>query len=205
MGEKIIQPPFYNSGFYNTGAGGGSFDYVKIGDRNYRTVRIYNKLWLAENLEYSIAGGGTQKYYSDNQYKHQCGIYYDWTKVIFLENNKNDLLPEGWRVPTREDFSSLKNALGAEGSRQIKIEDDTIANNFPSNWGGDNTTNFSAIPSANDINNFEYFGSRAYYWTITEYSSTHAYTMLLKNDDPEIIENWNAKTGCMSIRLCKDI
>lgn len=23
MGEKIIQPPFYNSGFYNTGAGGG--------------------------------------------------------------------------------------------------------------------------------------------------------------------------------------
>lgn len=24
MGERIIQPPFYNSGFYNTGAGGGS-------------------------------------------------------------------------------------------------------------------------------------------------------------------------------------
>lgn len=190
---------------YNTGAGGGGVAYIKIGGRNYKYVRIGDKLWLAENLEYSIDSSGTQKYYTDDQYKHQCGLYYDWTKAIFLENNKNDLLPDGWRVPTRTDFASLKNYLGSEGARQIKIQDGTIANNFPNDWGGDNTTNFSALPSANSVNNFEYFGTRAYYWSITEYSTTHAYTMLLKNDDPEIIENWNVKTGCMSIRLCKDL
>lgn len=30
MGEKIIQPPFYNSGFYNTGAGGAGDDSPDI-------------------------------------------------------------------------------------------------------------------------------------------------------------------------------
>lgn len=40
MGEKIIQPPFYNSGFYNTGAGGGFNDALFFSNFVKRTGTI---------------------------------------------------------------------------------------------------------------------------------------------------------------------
>lgn len=51
MGEKIIQPPFYNSGFYNTGNGGGGVDIDKsIFSVLYPTTQ-YRDIIFEEKIE----------------------------------------------------------------------------------------------------------------------------------------------------------
>lgn len=114
MCEKIIQPPFYNSGFYNTGAGGGgggdSIYRVTIDGRVYPVTRItgdgYDKYWTCVNL-YCTTGMTADIHYKINSSYHNF-VYYKKNSLSLIR----DLLPDGWDFPSVTDGQKLIEIYG---------------------------------------------------------------------------------------------
>ena len=170
---------------------------VVIGGRRYRTVTIGNLEWLAENLDYKFDYNGGQLpvntdtspetpaawYYNkdeetygiDGTYK--CGLLYNWYAVDYLETNKATLLPDGWRVSSKQDWHALCNAIGypesgsvSSGGPVLKAADNTVLADWPSGWNGTDTSGLGVLPAGNRNTSFgtqgtfSDFGREATYW-----------------------------------------
>lgn len=82
MGEKIIQPPFYNSGFYNTGAGGGGGSF----DINNSPFYLYGGGFMAGKGLY--IHDGIIDIQSSNQ---RAGIYPAINNLLYSETSKLEI------------------------------------------------------------------------------------------------------------------
>lgn len=191
---------------------------VVIGGRSYPYVQIGNQLWLAENLDYKFEVDGSQipigvsktpstpsAWYYNNDEKtygvngNKYGLLYNWYAVKYLEDNKSTLLPEGWHVPTTEEWNTLMNAVGGNSIAGTKLKSVT-------GWdsgNGDNSYGFNAFPSGYYYGSFEFLGVNSSFWTPTEYNSSNAYGSYLSTDTSLNSGN-NKKTEGCSIRLVKD-
>ena len=92
------------------------FDYPKPIYRDARDGRLYHYTtvggldWMAENLAY--AGSG-YSYLNCSVVDGLFGRYYSW-------NDAMNACPEGWRLPTNEEFLSFNNAfLGTPGGQAL--------------------------------------------------------------------------------------
>ncbi|WP_187261073.1 FISUMP domain-containing protein [Pontibacter beigongshangensis] len=72
--------------------------YVQIGSQYYPTVRIGNLEWMSAN--YAGAGG------IKDAGKPQYGTYYKYADL------KDIQIPEGWRMPTKQDYLNLLQSQG---------------------------------------------------------------------------------------------
>ena len=192
---------------------------VEIGGRFYKTVTIGNQEWLAENLDYkfcNIGGpiGSTANawYYDDDETTYgidglkKCGLLYNWVAVKYLEDNKNTLLPEGWRVPTYDDlynFYSITNY----NAKKLKAKNNSILENWPSNWNGTDEFGFCMLPtgSCDQNKNFTEIGTKGYLWSITQGSEIY-YAQVIYFDSNNVIEHCPCdKWKPLSLRLVKDL
>ncbi len=126
----------------------------------YKTVKIGNQIWMAENLRTTKYRNGEsiQLVTEPNawialntgafqpSYEKLYGSYYNWYAVM----DKRKLAPEGWHVATDADYAELINELGgsavAGGKLKAAGTEHWIGNPSTSTneWG------FSAMP-AGDI------------------------------------------------------
>ncbi len=67
--------------------------------KQYKTMRIGNQVWMAENLAYK-ATTGCWPYLNDNQNIPEHGYLYTWQTAI-------DVCPDGWELPTKSDYTQL--------------------------------------------------------------------------------------------------
>lgn len=191
---------------------------VVIGGRSYPYVQIGNQLWLAENLDYKFEVGGRQipigvsktpstpsAWYYNNEEKtygvngNKYGLLYNWHAVKYLEDNKSTLLPEGWHVPTTEEWDTLMNAVGGNSIAGTKLKSIT-------GWdsgNGDDSYGFTAFPSGFYYGSFDYLGSNAGFWTSIEYNSSNAYYRGL-GAGTSLNSGNDYKTFGYSVRLVKD-
>ena len=209
-------------------------DSVLIGNRYYHYAKIGNYLWLTENLDYkfiyngsTLPIGGTKlvttpnawyynndeaKYGIDNAYK--CGLLYNWYAIKYLDDNRNTLLPDGWRVPTNSEWNKLIVDIGglSNSSTVLKALDGSVASDWPSDWNGTDRFGFKALPAAHfwgsgsyiGDGSFDGLGTLCYFWTSSQYNETQARYTFLSSNETAIRSNYSYKTNGCSVRLIKD-
>jgi uncharacterized protein (TIGR02145 family) len=99
----------------------------------YKTVLIANHWWMAENLNTGIRinhdveqadNHSIQKYcYNDNEaYCDTFGGLYQWDEAMqYSPEDKQGICPDGWHVPTDEDWMGLEWASGM-AEKDINLE-----------------------------------------------------------------------------------
>jgi len=198
---------------------------IKIGGRRYPAVKIGNQLWMAENLDYKFDVNGSQIplgqwgppttpaawYYNNNETDYgidgtyKCGLLYNWYAAKYLEDNKLTLLPDGWHVPTKDEYEILITITEGLASK-LKALDNSITSNWPSGWNGTDDYGFCVIPSGNHYNNvFDSFGTFAGFAEMTPKVGTNYYYRLVFGPSSMNSESYYAKTDCTYIRLVKSL
>lgn len=139
----------------------------------YNIVQIGNQIWMAENLNYNVSGSSCYDEESAN-----CDIY---GRLYGHGPTAIDACPEGWHLPSREEFIELANTLGGIDNAGGKMK--TLGTkqagdglwNEP-NLGADNSSGFSAVPAGarlytpsypTPVISYRNLGDVATFWTST--------------------------------------
>lgn len=190
---------------------------VVIGGRTYKTVKIGNQEWLAENLDFKASGidiapSGTPTtpaawYYKNNESTYgvngnKYGLLYNWYAVKYLNDKRATLIP-GWHVPTTDEWDALATAVGGTSVAGTHLKSAT-------RWSSGNGLDdfgFSAFPAGTymtTLGSFDFVSSFAFFWTSTEYSSNKAYYCRYAGSSTAMSSYDCAKDAANSVRLVKD-
>lgn len=138
--------------------------------KKYKTVKIGNQTWMAENLNYRIMDSWC---YDDHQ--QNCTKY----GRLYTRKSVSQVCPNGWHLPDSLEFITLINELGLRVSKHV-IKKDTVdliedvgnylksTTGWNNNGNGSDLAGFSAIPGGNLIPNtyrFYGLGDYAHFWT----------------------------------------
>jgi len=111
--------------------------------KTYRSIKIGNQIWLAENLNYSGKDGKLGICYA-NELKNSAkyGRLYDWKTA-------KDACPEGWHLPSVEEWNTLIATISNSSNAGIKLKAISGWNwNDRENISGNGTDDcgFTALP-----------------------------------------------------------
>lgn len=202
----------------------------------YKTVKIGSQIWTVENLkttkycdsssiahitdntEWRNANYGAFCYYDNNQFNNEkYGVLYNWYAV-----QSGKLAPDGWHVPTDEDWNILEKYLkkygynknGTRTGGRIGKTLASAANWAPIATGGNignstwenNGTGFSALPGGYRYINGDFISHRemGFYWSSTETGRSYAWDRHLSYDSDYLYRESRKKTWGLSVRLVKN-
>lgn len=125
--------------------------------RTYKTSRIGNQVWMSENLNYKTQ----DSYCANNSETENCDIYgrlYTWNAAIYA-------CPEGWHLPSDNEFKSLIAAVGGKEKANIMLKSTTGWKREDLN--GIDAYGFSALPAGGSSGFFgNNFGGSAFFWSM---------------------------------------
>lgn len=141
-----------------------------IDDRNgriYKTVKIGNQVWMAENLYFPVLGFACYEEKSVN-----CETYGD----LYTWSNAKKACPSGWHLPTKAEFSTLINSVGGESVAGKKLKS---LNGWDNDGNGTDDYGFSALPGGSlGEDGFEGIFKHASFWTATTTASNQYHVSL---------------------------
>jgi uncharacterized protein (TIGR02145 family) len=174
---------------YSSGSAGETV--TDIDGNIYDVVTIGNQKWMAENIKVTQLNDGTPIlnnegaawttetnpaycwYNDDISYKDLYGALYNWHTV-----NTNKLCPEGWHVPTRDEWDALETYLDPEGTdavagakmKSTRTDPDAHPRWDSPNEGATNESGFSALPGGYRAvsSGFDWLGNHGRWWTSSE-------------------------------------
>lgn len=175
----------------------------------YRTVKIGDQTWMAENLNFDLGQGGSgeNKYdwswcYGDEPEKCDvAGRLYTWAAAMdsvgaWSTNGKGcgdnktctptypvrGVCPEGWHLPSKAEWLDLFDAVGGQSTAGKLLKSQT---GWYDNGNDTDAFGFSALPAGrrNYGGFFDYDGYYANFWCSTENGGYYAYGMALFFDD----------------------
>jgi uncharacterized protein (TIGR02145 family) len=186
----------------------------------YETVLIYGQCWTKTNANLDTYRDGTsipqvtnQEQWSNlttgawcyyNNDSNNGGIYgklYNWYAIAGIHDNNPDtpnkvFAPEGYHVPTKEEWAILIENLGGTNDAGGKLKSTSSYWSSP-NTGATNESLFSALPAGIAHNfsfssQFLYLNNQAWFWSQTEESTTNAwFTFLLYNSSSAFQEAYD--------------
>ncbi len=194
-------------------------------ERNtHKTVTIGSQVWMQENLnvtkyrngdlirqaktneEWNDAGAngeGVWCYYNnDPVHGIKYGKLYNWYAV----HDPRGLAPLGWHIPTDKEWTTVINTLGGETIAGGKMKFNGVSQWQSPNVGGDNSSNFGAVPSGmrGIDGNFNFIGESAYFWSNSEYSITTAWYRVINHHLPTVVHSSEEKVDGLSVRCIAD-
>ena len=196
----------------------------------YKTVKIGDQWWMAENLKCRKFRNGIElrKVQDDNAWisarsayclyedrESNTGFLYNYYTVI----DSNKIAPEGWHIPTDEDWKKLEKYLGMSQSTVDSIswrgtkQGDALKALGYSGWAKHeevwpiNSSGFNALAGSCRLadGRFGYPGLfyTGFWWSSTE-SSDSVYYRHLDHKNSNIFRYKAPKIYGMSIRCIKD-
>lgn len=188
-------------------------------NKKYLTRVIGNTEWMRQNLAYTGCG---VPYLNEPLLSNIFGQYYTWEEV-----STGNLCPEGWEIPSENDWVELAKASGCEqASRFEPFYDIAGANMVNARYDGQlmwefwpqvkitDKTGFAAIPAGfceNDGENdhFRFYGKYAAFWTSDKLDSEdggepHGIFRYFHVESPDIMASHAGGNGiAMSVRCVK--
>lgn len=177
--------------------------------QSYDVVKIGSLTWMAENLNFETAGSFCPE--GDSRNCKRLGRLYSWAEA-------KTVCPEGWRLPTNEDFAQIlaqsldgnPGAVSNEAGAKLKSRDgwfkkgngtdDFGFNALPAGYRG-------AISKADDGTisggKFDGIGGYAYFWSATEdpeNPESNAYYLFLAFNSKSASVNSFSKNDYRSVR-----
>jgi len=204
----------------------GTFTDKRDG-QNYKWVRIGNQIWMAENLNIGTPLSGKIDQSDNNIIEKYCykndllncietGGLYQWGETMnyMNEHGVKGICPEGWHVPSIDDFLDLDYSLD-ENYAGIKLKAEGHYYKDPDCYLiRKNLSGFSALLSGvrrYKPNDFAEKKKATVFWSSTpekdkksQYKGNGAHRMKLHRDKPTVEFARSDKTYAFSIRCLKD-
>ncbi|MDR3013040.1 MAG: hypothetical protein LBU70_07505 [Chitinispirillales bacterium] len=183
---------------------------VRDGQR-YRTVRIGELTWMAENLNYETDSSWCSDY-DDEVSCQKYGRLYNWNAALAA-------CPAGWRLPVREDWDDLIDAAGGldvagEALKSTSEWRDSEIEYYRTNpRNGTDVLGFSAIPGglrtaggfydAGSSTACGCCGGTGYWWSAADLARNYAQSWNMHSLDERVNEGRNNKNIGMSVRCVR--
>ena len=191
----------------------------------YKTVKIGDQVWMAENLNFETAASSC--YNDSSKYCDKYGRLYTWAAAVgkseeecglgkecnLSSGNVRGVCPDGWYLPSEADYATLIEAVGGEKGAGTKLKS-TSGWNDDDGESGNGTDAFGFSALAAGISNAGYYGVgyTTSFWGSTECGSEGvpetgngcAYAMWLDYDDVNVnLRSYAAKDLGYSVRCVK--
>ena len=201
--------------------------WVKFDGEKYKTVKLGDQVWMAENIRATkdkdgkkIPLGDETSYETPYRYcpdansanVSEYGYLYNWAAA-------KKVCPDGWHLPTDAEWTQLENYVSSQGGYVCGNDEDYIAKALASNTGwehssdkcdvgnnlsSNNATGFSALPAGTSYGSYSDFGYYAAFWSATEYSSGYAYYRFLGSGNAYVYRYNANKSSGFSVRCLRD-
>ena len=149
-----------------------------IDGNTYTTVKIGDQWWMAENLKVThyrngeeipnitdntewanLTSGAYCDYDNNPNNVATYGRLYNWYSI----EDSRDLAPDGWHVPSRDEWQTMIEYLGGDGIAGGKLKESGTEHWLSPNEGATNESGFSALPSGMR-------GDNAHFYSINEFA-----------------------------------
>jgi uncharacterized protein (TIGR02145 family) len=187
----------------------GTFTDSRDG-KKYRTVKIGEQVWMAQNLDHHGADGYLGLCYGDEPQSkirkpENCNKYgrlYDWKEAI-------KSCPAGWHLPSDKEWQTLVNFAGGN---KVAVKKLGAKDGWPvDNRGRPINTDdfgFSALPGGYGGGGFTHAGYYGHWWTGTAGTGVagiaNAYTVSMGYDNSEVVIDLEIPGVLNSVRCLKD-
>ncbi len=200
----------------------------------YKTIKIGNQWWMAEDLKVKKYKNGdfinqiqsdslkwnmdTIGAYADNitNSNELIGRFYNWYTV----KNAKQLAPEGWHIPTDNEWKKMEIFLGMNSSEADKPgwrgngEGDKLKKQAPNGWTtfekvwGNNESGFNAIANGCKLFNSNYGDpgqfATEFWWSISEQNNSEVWYRYLDYKNSAIFRSHTYKNYGFSVRCVKN-
>lgn len=136
-------------------------------NRTYKTVKIGNHEWMAENL--NVKTSDSYCYNDSVEYCNKYGRLYTWAAASVA-------CPEGWHLPSKEEWFSLFAIVGDSSSAVLPLKS---TNGWIDNLNGSDAYGFSMLPGGFRDVGGTYINEKrvAFFWSSADNDDSFAYYM----------------------------
>ena len=160
-----------------------------------QTVTIGSQVWMTQDLNVGTmipvtqvaTDNGKIEKYCYNNLESNCTKYgglYKWEELMQYKSDGKGLCPDGFAIPTKQDWQELIDFLGGNAAAGIALKETgydnwytpyPIDSYYTAAWvtplSGTNSSYFSALPGGRGLpGRFESAKKYAKYWTSTTYT-----------------------------------
>jgi uncharacterized protein (TIGR02145 family) len=162
-----------------------------IDGNRYKTVRIGDQVWMAENLrttryqdgslipnvtdggQWSQLSTGAWAFYNNDPALGEIyGKLYNW----YAAADERNACPVGWHVPSDEEWTVLSEFLGEDAGFKMKS-----ISGWDNNGNGSNASGFTGLPGGSRYLDGTFYdvGRFGIFWSSSEYNSANAWRRFL--------------------------
>ncbi len=194
---------------------------VDVDGNQYVTTTIGSQTWMAQNLRVTRYNNGDlipnvqdaatwaaqnetgawSHYNNDTAYDYDLGKMYNF----YATEDARGLCPEGWRMPSRENWEQLRDYLGGEAVAASGLK----ATGGPYYWTepmvGDNQYGFNAVGTGhrNQSGTFNSIGTSGVWWASTK-GTTGSIAVRMYNNTNELRVVGILRVDGAAVRCIKD-
>jgi uncharacterized protein (TIGR02145 family) len=191
-GEKVVDE---NISVTQSGKSRWEFDVRKIpyglmtdtrDGKTYKTVKIGNQEWMAENLNY-YTSSGSWCYDDKSSNCDKYGRLYDW------ETAKKVCL-DGWHLPSKSEFETLLNNVGGSGRNAYNALIPSGSSGFSAlfgSWRGHN-------------GGFRGIGFGGHFWSSSPEDNEYAWSLYIQNGYVDAYVSSYTRSVGFSVRCIKN-